>query len=829
MLYISLFTTLLAALLAVLGKQWIMYYSAAGSRGTVEERGLERQRKLDGLVKWKFDTVLQMFPLLLQLALLLFATSISVFLFTVHFSIAIVVLVLTAAGLGAYLFLLVSAAIYPDSPFQTPLTPFLGQLVSPGLRWIHDTLRILRRAIGQRLWSFPRDSVLHLLPRFASKKQFPSDPTDSYNDLDLALTSPEVPAVLWILGTSTDPIIIGAAAEMGLDLQWPIEWDDQSALAVLARLSGTLTSAFEEPGFTDTVRKGMSQIAIPCVKLFCMLNLVTRRDVVLRVLYVPQRPTVSPEATEFDLVRTLLWQRTDLLRDWMQSPATIRWALYLIPFQEPPSFVSPQMRAEEFMTQFSEDVPRLDPSTFTNYLCCVWSFFSPMIDHRIMVQMDKSDLWDVLLAEFFEAVPADTPQTSRLLHLTAELATGVVGRIPRRRNAVNVIQGMLRFCNLLPRQDGWLDVVVSAAKLIRMNLSDLRVIHSTVLHFSSSFRPYGELAAVGAQEIEGIFMALEYVPQVLQAGSEPGAWDSDTTLAIDGLLQVLACNNSLPDDPPIESLRLILHALSASTDIAFTAFLVLSRAKSWFLSPKLQPFIHQFSVLHHLGRVANEYQDDFSLNKVTTSYVEIIRIIAPQSEWRSALWTELPTWIRLFPAAKFLNGIPQTFISVLQSIWVPEFDEQHHFRDEREYCVALSLAALSNVWDATDFPVSPPALQFVRLADCTVSTALYFNDGGRMPGPAMAILYARLCESLVQAAAKAKAAIPSNNAGADSGLPPDIVQFSNRLALFAEELAGEFSVEFGPSQWSADGLTNQSGWKDFRRRLGSTINAENFV
>ncbi|KAJ7917899.1 hypothetical protein B0H13DRAFT_2657661 [Mycena leptocephala] len=40
LLYISLFTTLLATLLAVLGKQWIMYYQAAGSRGTIEERGL---------------------------------------------------------------------------------------------------------------------------------------------------------------------------------------------------------------------------------------------------------------------------------------------------------------------------------------------------------------------------------------------------------------------------------------------------------------------------------------------------------------------------------------------------------------------------------------------------------------------------------------------------------------------------------------------------------------------------------------------------------------------------------------------------------------------
>ncbi|KAJ6589416.1 hypothetical protein B0H19DRAFT_850034, partial [Mycena capillaripes] len=84
LLYISLFTTLLAALLAVLGKQWVMYYQAAGSRGTIEQRGLERQRKFDGLRKWKFDAVLQMFPLLLQLALLLFSSALSLYLWTVH-------------------------------------------------------------------------------------------------------------------------------------------------------------------------------------------------------------------------------------------------------------------------------------------------------------------------------------------------------------------------------------------------------------------------------------------------------------------------------------------------------------------------------------------------------------------------------------------------------------------------------------------------------------------------------------------------------------------------------------------------------------------------
>ncbi|KAJ6548110.1 hypothetical protein DFH09DRAFT_828761, partial [Mycena vulgaris] len=101
-LYISLFSTLLVALLAVLGKQWIMHYVAAGSRGTLEERGVERQRKTDGLAKWKFDMVMQMFPLLLQLGLLLFSIALSLYLWTVHSSIAGIVLTFTSMGIIAY-------------------------------------------------------------------------------------------------------------------------------------------------------------------------------------------------------------------------------------------------------------------------------------------------------------------------------------------------------------------------------------------------------------------------------------------------------------------------------------------------------------------------------------------------------------------------------------------------------------------------------------------------------------------------------------------------------------------------------------------------------
>ncbi|KAJ7688832.1 hypothetical protein B0H17DRAFT_879538, partial [Mycena rosella] len=84
LLYFSLFSTLLAGLLAVLGKQWLLHYDSVGERGTLEGRGLERQRRFDGLLRWKFDLVMQTFPLLLQLSLLLFAAALSIYLWTIH-------------------------------------------------------------------------------------------------------------------------------------------------------------------------------------------------------------------------------------------------------------------------------------------------------------------------------------------------------------------------------------------------------------------------------------------------------------------------------------------------------------------------------------------------------------------------------------------------------------------------------------------------------------------------------------------------------------------------------------------------------------------------
>ncbi|KAJ7794762.1 hypothetical protein B0H14DRAFT_2532730 [Mycena olivaceomarginata] len=234
LLYISLGSTLLAALLAVLGKQWLMYYSAAGERGTIETRGLERQRKLDGLRKWKFDTVMQMFPLLLQFGLFLFAAALSVYLWKIHHVLASIVLGLSFVGTLAYICLLASAVISQDSPFQTPLVPLVTWLLPktgllklrPVVKWITRRSHTLFGHISAACLSCIHPSQ-DPLPRFSKQHAMSPGPKNPKPLFDTTCFPPsqEVPAVSWVLETSTDPIMLARAADVAIDLQWPITID----------------------------------------------------------------------------------------------------------------------------------------------------------------------------------------------------------------------------------------------------------------------------------------------------------------------------------------------------------------------------------------------------------------------------------------------------------------------------------------------------------------------------------------------------------------------------------------------------------------------------
>ncbi|KAJ7670707.1 hypothetical protein DFH06DRAFT_140826 [Mycena polygramma] len=286
LLYVSLFSTLLAALLAVLGKQWLMYYMAAGERGTIEARGLERQRKFDGLRRWKFDAVMQIFPLLLQLGLFLFSAALSIYLWRIHLSLALVVLSFTSIGFISYTTLLISAVASPDSPFQSPLVPLLARLI-PRTHWtkakiLLGRVMILPDTLFRRAYARTRSirRVHNLLPFFKNISPLEMMKHPSLPPLfegPFPTSSQTVPAVSWVLETSTDPCTIVAAAGIVADLQWP---GDMDVKPHLSKLRDGILSCCDVSSLTAdffaiwSARDGMSMDAIRLGQAYCTLRCV---------------------------------------------------------------------------------------------------------------------------------------------------------------------------------------------------------------------------------------------------------------------------------------------------------------------------------------------------------------------------------------------------------------------------------------------------------------------------------------------------------------------------------------------------------------------------
>ena len=118
-LYASLATSLLAASLAMFGKQWVNLY-VRNHGGSAADKSRERRRRLDGLDTWHFQLVIESLPPMLQLALLLLGCALSLYLWTISRAVAWVLIGFTTCGVAAYVFFTLAATFYYNCPYQTP-------------------------------------------------------------------------------------------------------------------------------------------------------------------------------------------------------------------------------------------------------------------------------------------------------------------------------------------------------------------------------------------------------------------------------------------------------------------------------------------------------------------------------------------------------------------------------------------------------------------------------------------------------------------------------------------------------------------------------------
>ena len=131
LLYASLLMSLLAAFVAMLGKQWLnRYLRHAG--GSVVERCGDRQRKFEGLQKWPFRLFIESLPIMLQIALLLLTCGLSRHMWSVNTSVACVVISFAILGIVFYIGIVVAGTSSYQCPFQTPASMALRHLRDSG-------------------------------------------------------------------------------------------------------------------------------------------------------------------------------------------------------------------------------------------------------------------------------------------------------------------------------------------------------------------------------------------------------------------------------------------------------------------------------------------------------------------------------------------------------------------------------------------------------------------------------------------------------------------------------------------------------------------------
>ena len=237
LLYASLATSLFAAFLAMLGKQWISWY-LRNRRGSAADKSRDRQRKLDGLENWHFHVVIEGLPVMLQLALLLFGCALSRHLWAISRTVAGVAIAATLLGVIAYIAFTLAATLFYNCPFQTPASLIIRSLVSH--HYTIHTLPTMPLAAGSRrpvkdLRRFLRrlhSGIRSVASSFGCGTNVPPETPDiplaivalprifEETSLDWEICKADTRCVAWVLRSTTDNDMIFSAVRFAADLIW---------------------------------------------------------------------------------------------------------------------------------------------------------------------------------------------------------------------------------------------------------------------------------------------------------------------------------------------------------------------------------------------------------------------------------------------------------------------------------------------------------------------------------------------------------------------------------------------------------------------------------
>jgi hypothetical protein len=187
-----------------------------------------------------------------------------------------------------------------------------------------------------------------------------------------------VPAILWVLETSTNPETISAAAAMAVDLQWPIDLDLRAAMD---RLHHASESCFTSHLFQLKVRQGLLQDAINYGQAYCVLAICSPEEIrrreeetfleSYRDMSLELADSKSTMMTELQVVFSVLKGSTLGFRG-SHASSVLNWAIHVLPDRLIYPGVDMGLELANFLENFRPDrLQGLTERTYADYLLCM--------------------------------------------------------------------------------------------------------------------------------------------------------------------------------------------------------------------------------------------------------------------------------------------------------------------------------------------------------------------------------------------------------------------------------------------------------------------------
>ncbi|KAG8938740.1 hypothetical protein FRC04_007822, partial [Tulasnella sp. 424] len=137
---VSLTLALISSFMAVLGRQWLVYYRKRSGGGPDRQRWEQLKRFL-GAERWGLEWALDDFlPSILQIGLIIFCISLTIYLSTLHPTLSNVVGTFMCAGLALFIITALLATWDKFCPFQSPLSHLISRSISL-VFYLADTIR----------------------------------------------------------------------------------------------------------------------------------------------------------------------------------------------------------------------------------------------------------------------------------------------------------------------------------------------------------------------------------------------------------------------------------------------------------------------------------------------------------------------------------------------------------------------------------------------------------------------------------------------------------------------------------------------------------------